>query len=127
MKRKLLASAIICARAYPIASLAQSSVTLYGVIDEGFDYTNNVGGHSNELLASGFAQGSRWGLKGSEDLGGGNKAVFQLENGFDVNNGKLGQSGRMFGRQAYVGLSSSTLGTLTVGRQYDSVVNFSRR
>jgi predicted porin len=124
MKRKLLASATLCALAYPIASSAQTSVTLYGVIDEGFDYTNNVGGHSNAQLASGFAQGSRWGLKGSEDLGGGNKAVFQLENGFDVNNGKLGQSGRMFGRQAYVGLSSATLGTLTVGRQYDSVVDY---
>ncbi|WP_277183042.1 porin [Caballeronia sp. BR00000012568055] len=124
MKKSLFASAALSALAFPLASVAQTSVTLYGVIDEGFNYTNNVGGHANEQLASGFAQGSRWGLKGSEDLGGGMKAIFQLENGFDVNNGKLGQSGRMFGRQAYVGLSSSTLGTITLGRQYDSVVDY---
>ncbi len=124
MRKLLLASASLGALAFPLSSLAQSSVTLYGLIDEGFNYSSNVAGHSNEQLASGFAQGSRWGLKGSEDLGGGMKALFQLENGFDVNNGKLGQSGRMFGRQAYVGLSSASLGTLTIGRQYDSVVDF---
>ena len=71
---------------------AQSSVTLYGVIDEGLNYTNNVGtGHVYEM-ASGYAQGSRWGLKGSEDLGGGMKAIFQLENGFDVNSGRLNRA-----------------------------------
>ena len=57
-------------------------------------------------LYQGNLQGSRWGLKGTEDLGGGLKAIFQLENGFDVNNGKLGQGGLLFGRQAYVGLTS---------------------
>jgi predicted porin len=75
-------------------------------------------------MASGYSQGNSWGLKGSEDLGGGVKAVFQLENGFEVNNGKLNQGGREFGRQAYVGLSSETAGTLTMGRQYDSVVDY---
>ncbi|WP_049018077.1 porin, partial [Burkholderia multivorans] len=58
-----------------------------------------------------------------EDLGGGLKAIFTLENGFDVNSGRLGQGGLMFGRQAYVGLSSP-YGTVTLGRQYDSVVDF---
>jgi predicted porin len=62
-------------------------------------------------------------LKGSEDLGGGLKAIFQLENGFNVANGKLGQGGREFGRQAYVGLSSNQYGTVTLGRQYDPVVD----
>ncbi|WP_048991913.1 porin, partial [Burkholderia cenocepacia] len=61
--------------------------------------------------------------RGTEDLGGGLKAIFTLENGFDVNSGKLGQGGLMFGRQAYVGLSSQ-YGTVTLGRQYDSVVDF---
>ncbi|WP_153140937.1 porin [Paraburkholderia agricolaris] len=103
---------------------AQTSVTLYGVLDEGINYTNNVGrGHVYEL-ASGDAQGSRWGLKGDEDLGGGLKAIFQLENGFDVSSGRLNQGGRMFGRQAFVGLSSAPYGTLTFGRQYDSVVDY---
>ena len=71
-------------------------------VDAGIDYTNNVGGHSAWQMASGFAQGSRWGLKGTEDPGGGYSALFQLENGFNVNNGTLAQGGRMFGRQAYV-------------------------
>ena len=103
---------------------AQTSVTLYGVLDEGINYTNNVGrGHVYEL-ASGFAQGSRWGLKGAEELGGGLKAIFQLENGFDVSSGRLNQGGRMFGRQAFVGLSAERYGTLTFGRQYDSVVDY---
>ncbi|MGF6574426.1 putative porin [Paraburkholderia sp. GAS333] len=103
---------------------AQTSVTLYGVIDEGINYTNNVGrGHVYEL-ASGFAQGSRWGLSGAEELGGGLKAIFQLENGFDLSSGRLEQGGRMFGRQAFVGLSSAQYGTLTFGRQYDSLVDY---
>ena len=109
---------------FSLPALAQTSVTLYGVLDEGINYTNNVGhGHVYEL-ASGFAQGSRWGLKGAEELGGGLKAIFQLENGFDVSSGRLNQGGRMFGRQAFVGLSSEPYGTLTFGRQYDSVVDF---
>ena len=74
-------------------------------------------------MASGFAQGSRWGLKGTGDPGGGYSALFQLENGFNVNNGTLAQGGRMFGRQAYVA-GSARFGTLTLGRQYDAVVDY---
>ncbi|WP_418789314.1 porin [Paraburkholderia pallida] len=106
------------------AAHAQSSVALYGIVDEGIDYTSNVLGHSQWKMSSGDAQGSRWGLKGSEDLGGGYKAVFQLENGFDVNSGRLMQGGRMFGRQAWVGVSNDSYGTLSLGRQYDSLVEF---
>jgi predicted porin len=110
--------------AFAASASAQTSVTLYGVLDEGINYTNNVGrGHVYEL-ASGYAQGSRWGLKGAEDLGSGLKAIFQLESGFDVNSGRLNQGGRMFGRQAFVGLSAERYGTLTFGRQYDSVVDY---
>lgn len=104
---------------------AQSSVTLYGSIDEGFEYISNLGGHSDYALVSNTQQlGSRWGIKGSEDLGGGVRAVFQLENGFSVNNGSALPNGQMFGRQAYVGLGSDNLGTVTLGRQYDSVVDY---
>ena len=119
---KLLAPALTIALATP--AWAQNTVTLYGVIDEGIDYTNNVGGSKVYELQSGYVQGSRFGLKGAEDLGGGLKAVFQLENGFNVNNGKLGQGGLMFGRQAYVGLAQDTYGTVTLGRQYDSLVDY---
>lgn len=109
--------------AFAAPAFAQNSVTLYGLIDEGLNYTNNVRGGHNYELASGDAQGSRWGLKGAEDLGNGLKAVFQLENGFDVNSGRLGQGSRMFGRQAFVGLSSDA-GTVTFGRQYDALVDY---
>lgn len=108
-------------------SSAQSSVTLYGLVDEGFDFTSNVAGKRAYQMESGVAQGSRWGLAGKEELGGGLEAVFRLENGFDVNNGALDQGGRMFGRQAYVGMNSATAGTLTMGRQYDSVVDYVAR
>ncbi len=129
MNKLLLPAAIavvLTALAAPAA--AQSSVTLYGVIDEGVNYTNNVavGGvnHGDYALASGYAQRSSWGLRGAEDLGGGLKAIFTLESGFDVNNGALSNGGRMFGRQAFVGLTHAQYGALTVGRQYDSVNDY---
>jgi predicted porin len=106
---------------------AQSSVTLYGVIDVGLDFANNSGGKQIWHLQDGTFDGmygSRWGLKGEEDLGGGLKAVFRLENGFNVTNGELMQGGREFGRQSWVGLSDTRLGTVTLGRQYDSVVDY---
>ncbi|MEM5343961.1 porin [Paraburkholderia azotifigens] len=129
MKKSLLALAAL--GAFAGVAHAQSSVTLYGIIDEGFNYTNHVqtaagAGRTNSSLynlSSGVLQGSRWGMRGTEDLGGGLKAVFVLESGFDVNSGKSGQGGALFGRQAYVGLSSP-FGTVTMGRQYDSVVDY---
>ncbi|WP_250500999.1 MULTISPECIES: porin [unclassified Caballeronia] len=105
-------------------ALAQSSVTLYGIISNGLGYFSNQGGHSNWTMISGANQNNRVGFKIGEDLGGGLSAVGTLENGFDSNSGKLGQGGRMFGRQAFVGLSSSTYGTLTVGRQYDMLWDY---
>jgi predicted porin len=106
------------------AAQAQSSVTLYGVIDEGLNYTSNAGGKSAVSMQGGVLQGSRWGLQGSEDLGGGTKAIFVLENGFDPSSGKAAQGGLLFGRRAYVGLSDDRLGSVTLGRQYDDVVDF---
>ncbi|MDR5751733.1 MULTISPECIES: porin [unclassified Caballeronia] len=122
MKKSLLALAAL--GTFAGAAQAQSSVTLYGIIDAGFVYNNNQAGQKLYSLNSGNLQGSRWGLRGTEDLGGGLKAVFVLENGFNVMNGRLGQGGDEFGRQAYVGLSTSQFGTVTLGRQYDSVVDF---
>ncbi|MFM0626939.1 porin [Paraburkholderia xenovorans] len=101
------------------AAHAQSSVTLYGFLDAGLVYVNNQSGHANVQMINGQTNGSRWGLRGSENLGGGLKAIFTLENGFDTSNGKLLQGGREFGRQAFVGLTSDTWGTVTLGRQYD--------
>jgi GBP family porin len=98
---------------------AQSSVTLYGVVSAGITYTSNQKGASSWQFNSGPMQLPRFGLKGTEDLGGGMKTIFTLENGFSVANGSLSQGGRLFGRQAFVGLSSDKVGTLTFGRQYD--------
>ena len=72
-------------------------------------------------MVPGTLQNNRWGLRGSEDLGGGSKAVFALESGFAIDDGKSQQGGRLFGRQAFVGLSNERYGTLTFGRQYDAV------
>ncbi|RAR56419.1 putative porin [Paraburkholderia unamae] len=106
------------------AAHAQSSVTLYGIVDEGIIFNSNSGGNRQYYMASGVLSGSRFGFRGVEDLGGGLKAVMTLENGFDVNSGKLGQGGLMFGRQAFVGLASDRYGSLLFGRQFDSAVDF---
>ncbi|WP_028215860.1 porin [Paraburkholderia oxyphila] len=122
MKKTLMVAALT--GVFATAAHAQSSVTLYGLIDAGITYTNNQGGHSAWQATSGTVNGSRWGLRGAEDLGGGLKAIFTLENGFNIDNGTLGQKGRMFGRQAFVGLASDQYGAVTLGRQYDSVVDY---
>lgn len=106
------------------AAQAQNNVVIYGIVDLGLNFTNNAGGGRAYQMESGYASGSRIGVKGREDLGGGLAAVFQLENGFNADTGSAGQGARLFGRQAFVGLSSKQLGTLTIGRQYDSVVDF---
>ncbi|RKE38661.1 GBP family porin [Paraburkholderia sp. BL23I1N1] len=106
------------------AASAQSSVTLYGSVDAGINYISNIKGHSSWTMTSGVSQGNRWGFRGVEDLGGGLKTIFVLENGFSLTNGSLSQGGRLFGRQAWVALSSDKAGTLSLGRQYDMVVDF---
>ncbi|MEA3082433.1 MAG: hypothetical protein QOC89_130, partial [Paraburkholderia sp.] len=112
MKKHLCAQSAALAFLLGAANLAhaQGSVTLYGIIDEGLNYISNRGGGKVFSTTSGVIQGSRWGVRGVEDLGGGLKATFMLENGFDASTGKLGQGGLEFGRQAWVGLSSARLG-----------------
>jgi predicted porin len=121
VNNKFIVAAVLSAIA--VTSHAQSSVTLYGLIDTGIVYTNNQGGSSAWQMQSSMLSNEVWGLKGSEDLGGNLHAIFRLENGFNIQNGKNTYAGSMFGRQAYVGLQSDTYGTLTLGRQYDAVVD----
>ncbi|CAG4887423.1 porin [Paraburkholderia saeva] len=120
MNKKVLATALLAT--FAGAAHAQSSVTLYGVIDAGISYANHVkNGNTHDDLVKyddGVAQGSRWGMRGTEDLGGGLKAIFVLENGFNSGNGTAGQGGAMFGRQAFVGLTKDNIGSFTLGRQY---------
>jgi GBP family porin len=113
-----LAIAIGAAAALPSHAFAQSSVTLYGIIDSGLGYVNNQGGKANVQATSGRLSGSRFGLRGVEALGDGYSAIFVLENGFSSQTGALQQGGRLFGRQAYVGVSHPTYGKLLFGRQY---------
>jgi predicted porin len=112
---------------------AQSSVTLYGILDEGVMINtnaknvvngHNVGGRQFQVDSNSGTQGSRWGIKGAEDLGGGLKAIFTLESGVNLSTGQFGQGGTAFGRQAFVGLSSNQFGTVTLGRQYDSINDY---
>jgi general bacterial porin, GBP family len=129
MKKTLIVAAV--AASFATAANAQSSVTLYGLLDAGFTYVNNEvapntakGSAAAFRLSSGNINGSRWGLRGTEDLGGGMKAIFTLESGFSMGSGQALQGGRQFGRQAFAGISTAQFGTVTLGRQYDSVVDY---
>jgi outer membrane protein OmpU len=115
--KTLTCGAAFLAATVSVSAEAQSSVTLYGAIDNGITYVTNAGGKSLVKMDDSTLLGDRWGLMGKEDLGGGLKAIFQLENGFSVNNGA--SYGAEFGRQAYVGLDSVHWGKVTMGRQYD--------
>ncbi|PYE18405.1 outer membrane protein OmpU [Paraburkholderia silvatlantica] len=115
-KISVLVAALISAGAVMPAS-AQSSVTIYGVLDNGITYLSNNYGHASYQLTSGILSGNRFGFKGVEDLGGGNKAIFQIESIFNVDNGKASSIGT-FSRITVVGLSNR-YGTLLLGHQYD--------
>lgn len=122
---------------------AQSSVILYGVVDTPIEYVNKIangppaivnnqlvlpsGGSRIGLPTFGGLAGSRWGLRGTEDLGNGLKVVFALESGFSLDTGAV-IANRLFNRQAFVGAEQTGVGRLTFGRQYtsigDSIWNF---
>ncbi|WP_186152830.1 porin [Burkholderia gladioli] len=115
--RYLVGSALL---GFATSGFAQGSVTLYGILDTGVEYVSHANSAGKGVVRMPAITGelpSRWGLRGSEDLGGGYKAVFALESGINVGNGTLGQGGRLFGRQSWVGIDSP-YGTLSFGRQY---------
>ncbi len=121
MKKSLLTLAVL--GALSSAAFAQTNVTIYGVVDAGVAYDKNISA-SNSIwkLQSGQQSSSRLGFKGAEDLGGGLSAVFTLENGFSIDDGTLGQGGRLFGRQAWVGLNGG-FGSVKLGRQQTFLYN----
>ncbi|AON56652.1 porin [Herbaspirillum seropedicae] len=130
MKKSLLALAVL--GAFAGAAQAQSSVTIYGIVDTGIAYSSKVGytdANGNAAtgskfgINSGVIQGSRIGFKGVEDLGGGLSAVFNLETGFTSDDGGLQgsdavTSSNLFRRKSVVGLSGG-FGTVLLGRQTD--------
>jgi predicted porin len=104
------------------AATAQSSVTLYGILDAGIRYqTVSLQGASasNFGAAYGVQSGNRFGLRGVEDIGNGNRVTFVLESGFNLGNGTSDQSNRLFGRQAYLGVENNAWGLARIGRQYN--------
>lgn len=108
------------ALALACAPACAQSVTLYGVVDTGIEYVNRIGSAHDSVIRMPNLSGtvpSRWGLRGTEDFGGGLKSLFVLESGFAPDSGVANQGGRLFGRQALVGLSGQW-GQLTFGRQY---------
>jgi predicted porin len=119
MQKKLIALAIAGLGSFAGAAHADDSLTLYGLIDAGVGSYSHIGPASQ--TASGFQAGgltpNLWGMKGSEDLGNGTKAVFGLEGSMSPANGAIGgnSNGNLFGREAYVGLDSSSWGSLKAG------------
>ncbi|MCX4145594.1 porin [Paraburkholderia madseniana] len=124
MKKALLAAALMTAG---VVAHAQSSVTLYGRLDAGLEYMTGVPqgtgangqatGSTNRWRAeSGDWGTSLWGMKGVEDIGGGNKVLFQLEGSFNTMTGAGPGGGGLFNRWATVGVSNDQYGTFTMGR-----------
>ncbi|MFL9878329.1 porin [Herbaspirillum rhizosphaerae] len=127
MRKSLLALAVISSLgSFASIAHAQSSVTIYGIIDASVGYNSKVATGTGRATGnragvdSGAIKGSRLGFKGSEDLGGGLKALFNLENGFNVDTGAAAQNGTLFGRTATVGLSGN-FGAVLLGRQKDFI------
>jgi predicted porin len=119
MKKGIYSAVALVGALGASGAMAQNSVTVYGLVDSGLVYTTNVNAAGDSMtkmpsLTSSFP--SRLGFRGAEDLGNGLQAVFVLENGLALDTGSTGQGGRLFGRQANVGLKGA-FGTLTLGRQ----------
>jgi predicted porin len=126
MKKSLIALAALSA--FATAAQAQSSVSVYGLIDMGYSDVSNkaslngVEGANTSRTSTGNGDGglatSRLGFQGSEDLGGGNKANFRLE--YDLVD--VGAGANTFGaRESWVGLESKTMGQVKLGRQWSSI------
>ena len=117
MKRSFTILGLLATAA--VGSYAQS-VTLFGLVDVALERVSNIGPGGASLMRVPSLTGalpSRWGMRGTEDLGGGLRAVFTLEQGFAPDEGTPNQGGRAFGRQSFVGLAGDW-GSFTVGRQY---------
>ncbi|GAA0510370.1 MULTISPECIES: porin [Pigmentiphaga] len=116
--------AIATAALAPGLAHAQSNVTLYGIVDASIEYIKSGDNKATRLQSGGLTQ-SRWGLRGTEDLGNGNQALFVLEGRFNVDDGTQ-VGGQLFGGRSVVGLSGKW-GTLTAGREYSPIYDLKIR
>ncbi|WP_290877645.1 porin [Aquabacterium sp.] len=122
IKQIALTAALVCAATGAFAQT--SSVTLYGSLDQYFNYLKSSADTSTNTIRSlndGSTMRSRIGFKGVEDLGDGLAVKFQLEGGLGADTGASADTTRFFDRQAWVGLASTTLGEVRFGRQNGSV------
>jgi general bacterial porin, GBP family len=127
MKFNKLSAAVLATMALGTTAQAQSSVTLYGILDAGIRYQTvslQDQSASNFGAAYGVQSGNRFGLRGVEDIGNGNRVTFVLESGFELGNGTSGQSNRLFGRQAYLGVENNAWGLARIGRQYNLATDY---
>jgi predicted porin len=126
MKRTTISVACaLCSTIYASSAIAQSQVSIYGLVDTGLVWTNNANSNGDSVIKMPSLTGSfpsRLGFRGAEDLGGGTLAIFALETGFAPDTGVMGTGNRLFGRQSYVGLKNATYGTLTLGRQVNMTI-----
>lgn len=126
LHRALGAAMLSAGAALSLPACAQTNVTVYGIIDAAVEHYSNADAAGSSMTRMPSLGGgmfpSRLGFRGSEDLGGGLKAIFALENGFAPDTGVVGQGNRLFGRQAWVGLAGSW-GQLTLGRNYNMLTS----
>ena len=129
MKKIIAISALLVC--HLTSAQAQDSLTVYGIIDLGLQYstvnqTRNKVFERNQFVgvSSGVQSGSRFGLRGTHSMGGGFETVFTLENGFNAGTGEAQQGGRLFGRQSTVGIKHNDIGQLDVGRQINLASNY---
>jgi len=121
LNRLAAAALVLCGAS---SAFAQTNVTLFGLVDlnvSNYSSGSKANAGNLTLMQDGTTNGlngSRWGIRTTEDLGGGLKAGVWMEAGLNADNGNLAQGGRAFGRQIFVSLSSPTAGELRVGRQY---------
>ena len=123
MNKSVLSLAVLASLSIGGYAHAQSSVQVYGLIDAGVDYTTNANAAKGSAtrVISGGKNTSRWGFRGSEDLGGGLKAVFNLDGGILMDTGNL--DGVLFKREAVVGLEGE-YGRVVVGRSFTTTYEF---
>lgn len=117
MKKSLLALAALASLASS-AAFAQSSVTLFGTVDATVRFMNNKSAGTQTRVTGDGNSNNKIGFKGEEDLGGGLKAGFHLENGFAIDSGRMADATRLFNRRSTVSLISANMGELRLGRDF---------
>jgi len=117
MNKRITVVAALALTACGGAALAQSNVAFYGVMDLGISQDRGGVAGTSTRVTSGMATQSRWGFRGSEDLGSGNSAFFVIEGGIHADVGNSTQNNTLFGRTSIVGLRNAKLGSISVGLQ----------